>query len=263
MALFYQIGVSESIYASYTHCFLRILAWGAEKMRRKNTLLCLLALPLLALAALSPQEEKLVALTFDDGPWPQTTAQLLDGLAERNAKATFFLIGEQIDGREELVQRMAHEGHQVGSHTWSHCDLFAVSPETALGELSRTDARLAQLLGEGEYWLRPPWGFLGEEVAAEISVPMLYWSLDTEDWRLRDEEAVYRAIVDNVQPGDVVLLHDPYPTTVNAVLRAIDTLAQQGYHFVTAQQLFAHAGVAPQQGVLYASPTQVRQGDSG
>lgn len=227
-------------------------------MRRKNALLCLLLLPLLALASVSPQEEKLVALTFDDGPWPQTTAQLLDGLAARGAKATFFVIGEQLDGREDVVRRMAQEGHQVGSHTWSHSNLGAVTVSEALSEVTRTEAALTQLLGEGTYWLRPPWGFLGEQTAAAVGVPMLYWSLDTEDWRLRDEEAVYRAIVENVQPGDVVLLHDPYPTTVQAVLRAVDALSQQGYRFVTAQQLFAQAGITPQQGVLYASPAQVR-----
>lgn len=227
-------------------------------MRRKNALLCLLLLPLLALASFSPQEEKFVALTFDDGPWPQTTAQLLDGLAARGAKATFFLIGEQLDGREDVVRRMAQEGHQVGSHTWSHSNLGAVTVSEALSEITRTEAALTQLLGEGTYWLRPPWGFLSEQTAAAVGVPMLYWSLDTEDWRLRDEEAVFRAIVENVQPGDVVLLHDPYPTTVQAVLRAVDTLSQKGYRFVTAQQLFAQTGVTPQQGVLYASPTQVR-----
>ncbi len=227
-------------------------------MRRKNALLCLLLLPLLVLASFSPQEEKLVALTFDDGPWPQTTAQLLDGLAARGAKATFFVIGEQLDSREDVVRRMAQEGHQVGSHTWSHSNLGAVTVSEALSEIARTEAALTQLLGEGTYWLRPPWGFLSEQAAAAVGVPMLYWSLDTEDWRLRDEEAVYRAIVEHVQPGDVVLLHDPYPTTVQAVLRAVDALSQQGYRFVTAQQLFAQTGVTPQQGVLYASPTLVR-----
>lgn len=228
-------------------------------MRRKNTLLCLLLLPLLALAALSPQEEKLVALTFDDGPWPCTTEQLLDGLNERGAKATFFLIGEQLNGMEDTVRRMAQEGHQVGSHTWSHCNLGAATLSEARDELARTDTALTRLLGEGTYWLRPPWGFVNTETAETIDVPMLYWSLDTEDWRLRDEEAVYRAIVNNVQPGDVVLLHDPYPTTVQAVLRAIDTLSQQGYRFVTAEQLFAYEGVAPQLGILYAAPHKIRE----
>lgn len=227
--------------------------------KRKNTLFCLLALPLLALAALSPQEEKLVALTFDDGPWPQTTEQLLDGLSERGAKATFFLIGEQLDGMEDTVRRMAQEGHQIGSHTLTHCNLGTATSAEARDELARTDTALTRLLGEGTYWLRPPWGFVGAEIAAAVDVPMLYWSLDTEDWRLRDEEAVYRAIVESVQSGDIVLLHDPYPTTVRAVLRAIDTLSQQGYRFVTAEQLFAYEGVTPQPGVLYAAPHKIRE----
>lgn len=229
-------------------------------MKRGRRLLCLVMLPLLALAGLDApvKGEKCVALTFDDGPWPQTTELLLDGLAERGAKATFFVIGSQIDGMEETLRRMVREGHQVGSHTWSHARLDTAPAEAALTELARTDARLRQLLGEGTYWVRPPWGFLSEEIAAAVEVPMLYWSLDTEDWNRRDAEAVYRAIVENVKPGDIVLLHDPYPTTVEAVLRAVDTLAQEGYRFVTAQELFAGAGVTPQAGALYVTPRKTR-----
>ena len=213
--------------------------------KKRRALLCMLAVPLLALAPRSEESlpasaaepaampEKYVALTFDDGPWPETTEQLLDGLAERGAKATFFLIGEQIAGHEDTVRRMADEGHQVGSHTFTHMDLSRGDPAERLREIAATDETLRALLGDGVYWLRPPWGFLAPQTAAAVEVPMVYWSLDTEDWRRLDADAVAQDIIDHARDGDIILLHDPYTTSVEAALRAIDALTPQGYRFVT------------------------------
>ena len=239
-------------------------------MRRIYARLCLLALPLLMLPLLRAEravmtaavqdaaEEKLLALTFDDGPWPETTEALLDGLAVRGAKATFFLIGEQLAGREDTVRRMAAEGHQVGSHTFTHMDLSRGDSAERLRELAETDAALRAVLGEGEYWLRPPWGFLAPETAAAVEVPMAYWSLDTEDWRRLDADAVAQDIIDHARDGDIVLLHDPYAASVEAALRAIDALAPQGWRFVTLEELFRAKGVEPEPGVLYARPDELR-----
>lgn len=102
--------------------------------------------------------DKLIAITFDDGPRRNTTERLLDGLQERGASATFFLIGKQIEGNEDLVRRMQAEGHQVGSHTWNHVRLQGISRETLQREVGRTEETLEALLGGGPYWLRPPYG---------------------------------------------------------------------------------------------------------
>lgn len=239
-------------------------------MERRRALYSLLALPLLALLAFrAPQTEsaaamqtaegqKLLALTFDDGPWPETTEALLDGLAERGAKATFFLIGEQIEPMRETVLRMQKEGHQVGNHTYTHADLSRGDAAERLREVAQTDEALRALLGDGTYWLRPPWGFLAPETAAAIGVPMVYWSFDTEDWRRLDADAVAQEIVENVRAGDIILLHDPYATSVDAALRAVDVLAAEGYEFVTLEELFARAGVTPQAGTLYIRPDAVK-----
>ena len=101
--------------------------------------------------------DKLIAITFDDGPRRDTTERLLDGLQERGASATFFLIGKQIEGNEDLIRRMQAEGHQVGSHTWNHVRLQGVSRETLQQEVGRTEEALETLLGGGPYWLRPPY----------------------------------------------------------------------------------------------------------
>lgn len=134
-----------------------------------------------------PAGEKYVALTFDDGPRRGTTERLLDGLKERGAKATFFLIGQQIEDNAALVARMAEEGHQIGNHTWSHQRLDGILPDEAAQEVARTEAALEALLGGGEYWLRPPYGQVAEGV--ELGVPMVKWCVDPRDWESRDVKA--------------------------------------------------------------------------
>ena len=231
-------------------------------LKRYRNLLCLLLLPLLALAlpqgdtAVAVQNTvtpQYIALTFDDGPSPETTVRLLDGLKERGAHATFFLIGEQIDGMEDVVKRMRDEGHQIGNHTYSHAHLDR-GDAAALDELSKADAQLYSVLGEAEYWVRPPWGFASDVVRQSVNVPLIYWSVDTEDWRSRNADLIAHTIVQSAQNGDIVLLHDIYPASVDAALRAIDTLSVRGYQFVTVEELFSCCSVTPLSGHFYVRP---------
>lgn len=200
-----------------------------------------------------PAGEKYVALTFDDGPKAGTTDVLLDGLAERRASATFFLIGRQIPGNEELVERMAAEGHQVGNHTWNHARLTTATTETIAQELGQTDQLLQSLLGPGEYWMRPPYGGVTAGTEAAVGVPMVKWSVDPRDWESLDADKVVQAVLDTVQPNSIILLHDIYPTSVEAALRLVDLLRQEGYQFVTVRELLALNGITPEAGVLYCS----------
>ena len=196
-----------------------------------------------------PAGEKYVALTFDDGPRKSTTERLLDGLKERGAKATFFLIGEQIEANADLVTRMAQEGHQIGNHTWSHQRLDGAHPDEAAQEVERTEAALEALLGGGEYWLRPPYGQVSED--ADFGVPLVKWSVDPRDWESRDAGKVTRAILEHVEPGSIILLHDIYPTSVDAALRVVDQLQAEGYWFVTVEELLWLNGVTPEAGHMY------------
>ena len=196
-----------------------------------------------------PAGEKYVALTFDDGPRRGTTERLLDGLKERGAKATFFLIGQQIEDNAALVARMAEEGHQIGNHTWSHQRLDGILPDEAAQEVARTEAALEALLGGGEYWLRPPYGQVAEGV--ELGVPMVKWCVDPRDWESRDAEKVTRAILDCVEPNSIILLNDIYSTSVDAALRVVDRLQEEGYWFVTVEELLWLNGVTPEAGRMY------------
>ena len=199
------------------------------------------------------QEVKYVALTFDDGPRRTTTTQLLDGLQQRGASATFFLVGEQIEANRDLVERMRAEGHQVGNHTWSHVRIQGAPAETVALEIRRTDELLQQILGEGAYWLRPPYGQIDAAQKKQIPVPMVQWSVDSRDWESKNTEKVVQAVLRDVQPNSIILLHDIYPTSVEAALRIVDTLQAEGYWFVTVEELLHLNGIVPQSGVLYRS----------
>lgn len=200
-----------------------------------------------------PEEKRYIALTFDDGPHRGTTDRLLDGLKERGASATFFLVGEQIEANQDLVERMRAEGHQVGNHTWSHIRLEGAAPDVISREIEKTDTALKRILGEGSYWLRPPYGLITPGTEAQIGVPMVKWSVDPRDWESRNTEKVVKAVLQNAKPNSIILLHDIYPTSVDAALEIVDTLQAEGYSFVTVEELLALNGITPQAGTMYRS----------
>ena len=205
------------------------------------------------------EEPKYVALTFDDGPRADTTGRLLDGLLERGAAATFFVIGEQVPCNEDLLRRMRAEGHQIGNHTYSHVRLLKAEKDMVVEEVHKTEVLLKEAVGEGDFWLRPPYGLIGCERSKLIKTPMIYWSVDPQDWKLLDKGKVVDAVLAAVQPGDIILLHDFYSTSVDAALEIIDRLQADGYAFVTVEELFRIQGVEPQEGTLDARPDRVRE----
>ena len=203
-------------------------------------------------AVLTEEAPKYIALTFDDGPRRDTTERLLDGLQERGASATFFLVGTQLEGNEELVRRMRREGHQIGNHTWSHAKLRAEDRTGLLEEIQKCQNALEDILEEkGKYWLRPPYGLL--ESTEGIRVPILRWNIDPRDWESRDREAIVAHVLRFAQPGAIVLLHDLYEPSVDAALELVDRLQEEGYCFVTAEELLRLYGTEPQAGVSYRS----------
>lgn len=198
---------------------------------------------------------KYVALTFDDGPSPRTTPLLLDGLKAREARATFFVLGTEAEGNRDILRRMEAEGHQVGQHTYSHVRLDKLDDEAVRAELSRTDALLRDVLGEGDYWIRPPYGLMEPRQYRLADTTLIMWSVDPEDWKKLNEESVTQAVLRTVKSGDVILLHDIYETSVRAALDIVDALQAEGYTFVTVRELMELSGVTPEAGELYRSPT--------
>lgn len=214
-----------------------------------------LTLPVTAPAAhvTMAESQPLLALTFDDGPFAPTTGPLLDELARRGVHATFFLIGEQIAGNEELIRRLADEGHQIGIHTWNHVGLSGLGDRDFDAQVGRTADALRALVGGEGFALRPPYGYVDEGVKTRAGTPIVLWSVDPEDWKYRDADRVARHILENAKDGDIVLLHDIYPTSAQAALTVIDTLQDRGFRFVTVDELAALRGQSLEGGKVYRS----------
>ena len=179
-----------------------------------------------------------VALTFDDGPSSEYTPLLLDGLRERNVKASFFVIGSNIEkeGGEEIIRRIYEEGHLIGNHTWHHVDLSDLSTEDAWKELEMTDSLIKAVTGEETALVRPPFG----EFPRSMEEPdKLYvkWTVDSRDWVTKDTQEIVRKVVTDTEENDIILMHDCYETSVEAALQIVDTLSERGYEFVTVDRL--------------------------
>ncbi len=178
-----------------------------------------------------------VAITFDDGPHAGTTEELLDGLKERNVKASFFLIGSEIEGEESVVKRMKQDGHLIGNHTWSHVQLTTLSDDAASQELFATNEEIALVTGEAPDFMRPPFGTISRNVEKRTELIPVLWSVDSLDWTTSNSDEIVNRVVTKVKDGDIILLHDCYKSSVDAALRIIDLLTAEGYEFVTADEL--------------------------
>lgn len=184
-----------------------------------------------------PSGEKFLALTFDDGPHASYTKKLLDGLKERKIHASFFLVGENIEGNEELVRQMVEDGHLIGTHCYSHEDLTKKSAEKACMDIIKTNDMIERITGQRPVYIRPPYGIWSDELEECVGMTPVFWDIDTLDWKSQNSQKVLQHICKNAGKHQVILLHDVFGTSVDAALAAIDTLTRQGYTFVTVDEL--------------------------
>ena len=185
---------------------------------------------------------KVIALTFDDGPGPYT-AHLLDILDQYGAKATFFLIGSKVSGQASIVRSIQARGHQLGNHSWSHPELPKLPVDQIAGEVDRTNEAIRQATGVTPAILRPPYGAVNGAVLEQLrlrGMSSILWSVDTRDWADRNSEIVCSRAVAGARPGAIILMHDIHQTSVGAVPCILSALKQQGYSFVTVQGLIGN-----------------------
>lgn len=189
--------------------------------------------------SISDEVRPVVALTFDDGPNASSTPILLDGLKERKVRATFFLIGENVEKgeNEKIVKRMYEEGHLIGNHTYTHCNLSKLETGEAKKELEQTDTVIEKITGKQPAFARAPYGELPVDSEQDLSRMYIGWTVDPLDWMTEDAGAVVKTVVEEINPGDVILLHDCYPSSVQAAIRIVDLLQGKGYEFVTVDHL--------------------------
>ena len=186
---------------------------------------------------LSDEEHPKIALTFDDGPHPVYTPKLLDGLKERGIHATFFLIGKNIEGNEALVNRIQEEGHLIGSHTYNHVQLNKLSESKARDEVLKGCNKIYETTGTYSSFVRPPYGSWKKNLDFCITMIPVSWNVDSLDWKTQNTEKIVKRVVKDVGEGDIILMHDIFDTSVEAALQIVDTLTEEGYQFVTVDEL--------------------------
>ncbi len=199
--------------------------------------------------------KKLVALTFDDGPNDATTPYLLDILYEKNAPATFFVLGMMLEANPEIALREEREGHEVESHTMWHQNLTAISEGDVIWDLNESKRVYTELLGHEPRFIRPPYGASDYRLENNAGVPLITWSVDSLDWRDRDRDEILTHAQQYLGDGGIILMHDIHATTVDAVPYYIDILRENGYEFVTLLELIKIRGAEPQNGKTYTSFT--------
>ena len=188
-------------------------------------------------ASATPVEAPKIALTFDDGPSAAWTPALLDGLKERGVKATFLLIGENADKNPEIVKRMAEEGHLIGNHTYHHVELTKVSENEARLELADTSAVIVRITGKEPEYMRPPFGAWQRKLEQEIQMLPVLWTIDPLDWTTENQDEIVNKVVTEAEENDLILLHDCYKSSIEAGLRIVDILQEEGFVFVTVDEL--------------------------
>ena len=195
-----------------------------------------------------------IALTFDDGPSGAITEHLLDGLAARNVKATFFLCGYRIEKYPEIAQRMAEGGHELALHSNRHDYMQHMTKEEALDDLTDCQSILTETTGVTAKLFRPPGGLYSQDLLSasrELGLSVVFWSIDPHDWDKENSAQVLPYLLSHASAGDVILMHDLTEHSVSAALSFIDTMRARGYEFCTVSELAALSGVTLAPGTYY------------
>lgn len=194
----------------------------------------------------------MVALTFDDGPYTPVTKRILKTLEKYDAKATFFCVGNRVPTYSDMVKKEYALGCQVASHTYGHVFLTKVKKKQIKAQVNKVDKVMEEIIGCSTTALRPPGGCVNDKVRSVVKVPMVCWNIDSEDWRSRNTSAVLKKCR-SITDGDIVLMHDLYPTTAAAVEKLIPRLKKKGFQMVTVDELFYYKGIDAKGGKVYFS----------
>lgn len=195
----------------------------------------------------------MVAFTFDDGPRAESTGKILDVLEKYDSRATFFLVGNRIDDYQDVVRREYELGCDVANHSYSHAKFSELKPEKIERQIENTNNKLKKILGVGASLVRTPYGETSSKVLKNVNYPVILWDIDTLDWKSRNSKKVVRKILNNVSDGDIILMHDIYDSTADAVAKVVPKLKKKGFQIVSVSQLFKYKGVTPEAHKTYFS----------
>ena len=222
-----------------------------KTLMRMGAAVCLAAVAALAIgghgtaepaAEIVNENGPMIALTFDDGPYPKVTGHILDVLEKNGVCATFFVLGSRIEGHEDMLTRMDELGCEIGNHSFSHADLTRLSKADCQRELSDTDAEIRRVTGHEASVVRPPYGYYNKTVMSAAERPLILWTVDTNDWRGKAPGEIADYVIQQAKEGSVILMHDQQTQTADAMEMIIPTLIEEGFRFVTVSELIRLTG---------------------
>ena len=222
-----------------------------KTLMRMGAAVCLAAVAALAIgghgtaepaAAIVNENGPVIALTFDDGPYPKVTGHILDVLEKNGVCATFFVLGSRIEGHEDMLTRMDELGCEIGNHSFSHADLTRLSKADCQRELSDTDAEIRRVTGHEASVVRPPYGYYNKTVMSAAERPLILWTVVTNDWRGKAPGEIADYVIQQAKEGSVILMHDQQTQTADAMEMIIPTLIEEGFRFVTVSELIRLTG---------------------
>ncbi|MFJ7678435.1 polysaccharide deacetylase family protein [Peribacillus sp. NPDC097198] len=182
--------------------------------------------------------QKVIALTFDDGPHPDNTTAILKSLNKHQAHATFFVLGSRVEHYPEVLQKMIAQGNEIGNHSWDHPQLTRLNKKKIKSQINKTQLAVLKASGYEPSLIRPPYGAINDKVRKHIGdMDVALWEIDPEDWKLRNKKKVVRKVMNKAEDGKIILMHDIYKTSAQAADEIIKQLDQQGYQLVTVSEL--------------------------
>lgn len=196
-------------------------------------------------------DKPMIALTFDDGPYDPVTNRILDILEKYDARATFFVLGLQLETYGETLKRIYSLGCQIGNHSYNHKYLHSLSVEEIHKEIDNTNNLIREILNIEVKIVRPPYGSPNDYLKEVIPYPLVLWSVDPKDWKSLNKDAIISEVVNKVEDGDIVILHDTYPTTADACEVIIPRLIEDGYQLVTVDELMEYRNISMISGKVY------------
>ena len=193
----------------------------------------------------------MVAFTFDDGPNPEYTQRILDVLNENYSHATFFVVGDNAEKYPEILQSIIASGSEIGNHTYDHKNLTKEDTDTVTKEIAGVNEAVKKATGEETTLIRPPYGAYNDEVLRVLTEPVVLWDMDTQDWESRNARTIADKVVSQVKDGDIILMHDIYDSTAEAVEFMVPKLKEMGYQIVSVSQLAQYKGTTLELGKAY------------
>ncbi|WP_186670144.1 polysaccharide deacetylase family protein [Sporosarcina sp. BP05] len=180
---------------------------------------------------------KQIALTFDDGPDPKVTIQILETLNKYDAKATFFMLGSRVEYYPEIAKKVQEAGHELGNHTWNHPDLTKAGIAKVRNEINETSSIIENVTGQKVTAFRPPYGAVNKTVRSQTNLPVVLWDVDTLDWKYRDPNQLLAHVKGATKDGSIILMHDIHQSTADGLDAVLAYLQSEGYTFVTVSEL--------------------------